>query len=489
MKMEVDVYVTMPGELFMFGWKKKEKPTDSATQVAVDEKKAVTELPRSDVSEPELVNGVLKVKVKERAGCSIVMDVGVPRERVAQEIENAYRRVQAKAKFPGFRPGKAPMELVKKNFEGSAWEDAVDHLLRETIYEALMQEKILGVGAPVVDKLKGGPGESLNFELKIECMPELKVNNYKNISLTKKVHPVTDADVEKRLKELQDSHAKLILSKDTVVEKKHFVVVDYESFLEGKPVQNGAATNQLIEMGATQNVEGFTEGLLGAKDGDVKEIPVRFPEEHPQKTLAGKTVTFKATVTALKEKEVPAIDDELAKDAGAKDLAEIKERFRSELQEGRRRAEREDLEKQIIESVLQRHVFAVPPTQVEERAKQLTEHLKKYLMERGAAVTDWEANEEKMREKNRPEAERQVRLSYILGNILETENIRVPEADVDAHIQKIIEGARPDQRTDVETWMKSRRDSIQSQMREERLFDFLISNATVTETVVDEKPS
>jgi trigger factor len=173
----------------------------------------------------------------------------------------------------------------------------------------------------------------------------------------KKVRPVTDADVEKRLHELQESHAKLVLSKDTVWRKKHFVVVDYESFLDGRPLKNGKATNQLIEMGATQNVEGFTEGLLGAKDGDVREIPVKFPAEHPQKDLAGKTVTFKATVTAIKEKVLPLLDDEFAKDEGAKDLGRNQRRFRKELEEGARRAEREDLEKQIVEGLLAAQSF------------------------------------------------------------------------------------------------------------------------------------
>ncbi|MBK8576440.1 MAG: trigger factor [Elusimicrobia bacterium] len=233
--------------------------------------------------------------------------------------------------------------------------------------------------------------------------------------------------------------------------KKHFVVVDYESFLDGIPLKNGKATNQLIELGAAQNVEGFSEGLLGAKDGEVREIPVKFPAEHPQKDLAGKTVTFKATVTAIKEKVLPVLDDEFAKDEGAKDLGELKERFRREIEAGARRTEREDLEKQVEEGLLQRHPFDVPPSQVEERAKQLTEHLKKYLLDRGAGLTDWAAGEEKMREKNRPEAERQVRLSYILREIVAAENVAVADADVDAHIQKILEGARADQRADMQS--------------------------------------
>jgi trigger factor len=466
----------------MFGWKKKQKPVKNETAVAVEEKPIEVGAKFKSEPEPEPETGAgLKVKVKERSGCNVLMSIVIPVDQVNEATEEAYRRVQGKAKFPGFRPGKAPMELVKKNFGGMAWEDAVDHLLKETIYDALTQEKIIGVGAPVVDKLEGQPGKPLRFELKIECAPEVKLKDHKGLPLVRHVHPVTDADVEKRLKELQENHAKLVLSKDTELEKKHFAVVDYESFLEGQPIKNGKASSQLIELGAAQNVEGFTEGLLGAKDGETREIPVTFPAEHPQKDLAGKTVTFKATVTAIKEKVLPQLDDEFAKDEGAKDLAEIKDRFRKELEEGGRRAERDDLEKQVVEGLLQRNVFDVPSSQVEERAKQLTEHLKKYLLERGAAVTDWEANEEKMREKNRPEAERQVRLSYILGQILDLEKITVPDEDVETHIQKILEGARPDQRADVQKWMDSRRDNIRSQMREERLFDFLIENAKVTE--------
>ena len=465
----------------MFGWKKKQKPAESESAVAVQEKPAAASAPvQAPVQEQ---NAGLKVKVKERKGCTVLMSVEIPSGQVGEALEEAYHRVQGKAKFPGFRPGKAPLDMVKKNFEGVAWEDAVDHLLKETIYDALTQEKLIGVGAPVVDKLDGQPGKPLRYELKIECAPEVKVKDHKGIPLVKKVHAVTDADVEKRLHELQENHAKLVLSKDSTVEKKHFVVVDYESFLDGQPLKNGKASNQLIEMGAAQNVEGFTEGLLGAQDGESWEIPVKFPAEHPQKDLAGKTVTFKTTVTAIKEKVLPALDDEFAKDEGAKDLAEIKDRFRKELEAGARRAEREDLEKQVVEELLKRNPFDVPASQVEERAKQLTEHLKKYLLERGAAVTDWAANEEKMVEKNRPEAERQVRLSYILGTILDNEKIAVPDADVDAHIQKILDGARPDQRADVQKWMDARRENIRGQMREERLFDLLIQNAKVTETV------
>ncbi|MBK8869579.1 MAG: trigger factor [Elusimicrobia bacterium] len=473
----------------MFGWIKKQKneggvssvteKTDTregniATAVAPPKKEF-----RVAESVPEEKG--LRVKVKERKGCSVSMSIEVPAEDVVSYIDKAFRRVQSKAKLPGFRPGKAPLEIVKQNFAGAAWEEAVDIMLRESIYEALTQKKLAGVGAPVVEKIDGQPGQAFRFEMKIECYPDFDVKDYKSLALKRKSAQVSQAEIDKRLEDVRESQSKLVLSSATVVEKNHFVVVDYDSYLGTQPVKNGQAKNQLIEMGAAQNVEGFTEGLLGAKDGETREIAVKFPVEHPQKDLAGKTLTFKTTVTAIKEKVSPTLDDDFAKDVGATDLVDLKERIRKEIETGLFRQQRDDLEKQVIEGLLAANGFEVPSSQVEERAKGLTEHLKKFLMERGAAMADWEANEAKMVDKNRPEAERQVRTSYILGKILEKENILVPDTDVDSKIKSIVDASPVGQRAEVESWSQSRRENIRSQMREEKLFDFLIQNAKVTD--------
>lgn len=447
----------------MFGWKRKEKDT------AVAEK------------ETSATPSELKVKIKERKACQVVLAVEVPAPQVKKATEESFRRVQAKAKLPGFRPGKAPLELIKKNFTDAAWDDAVDRLLRESVHAAAVQENIAAVATPVVDKIEGTPDTSFRFEVKMECAPEVEVKNAKGLPVTRKSSGVSEDAVAKRLEDLRDANAKLILSKDATIEKKHFVVVDYESFLDGAPVENGKAQNQLIEMSAPQNVEGFVEGLLGAKDGDTREVPVKFPEAHPQKNLAGKTVTFKVTVTSIKEKELPPLDDEFAKDLGAENLAALKERIRKDLETGAARAQREDLEKQIIDGLLQHNVFDVPPSQVEDRARRLTHQVKDYLMQQGATEIDWKNNEPKLLERNRPEAERQVRLSYILSRVAESEKIQVSEEDIDKKIAQIVEGARPEQKSDIETWMKGRRDNLRAQLQEERLFDFLIQNAKVAE--------
>jgi trigger factor len=453
----------------MFGWMKKEKneaaPKSGAGRAAVKEKPL----------------GDLKVKVKERKGCAAELAVEVPADRVEAALEESFERVRAKVKMPGFRAGKVPLDVVKKNFPEAAWDDAVDRLLRESVHQAVEDEKIPLVSVPTVNKVDGQPGKALKFEVTLECAPDVSVKDYKGLPVQKKALSVGEADLEKRLADLRDAHAKLILSKDAAVAGHHFVVVNYDSFLNGVAVTNGQAKDQLIEMSAAQNVKGFTEGLIGAKDGETRDIPVEFPENHPQKTLAGKTVNFKVTVTAIKEKSLPALDDDFAKDVGAASLDELKTKLRKDLEATQARAQRQDLEKQVIDGLLTRNPFAVPPSQVEERAKHLTEQLKHFLREQGASEDEWTANQDKLMERNRPEAERQVRLSYILGKIIDEEKLAVNDQDVEVQVRKIVDTIAPERRADAEKWMDGRRDTLRAQLREEKLFDFLIQNAKVTE--------
>lgn len=453
----------------MFGWMKKEKSETGAKNTSG--RTAVKEKPLAD----------LKVKIKERKGCAAELSVEVPADRVQAALDESYERVRAKVKMPGFRAGKVPLDVVKKNFPDAAWEDAVDRLLRESVHEAAEGEKLPLVSVPTVNKIDGQPGKALKFDVTLECAPEVAVKDYKGLPIQKKPLAVTEADLDKRLADLRDAHAKLVLSKDAVVAGHHFVVVNYDSFLNGVAVANGQAKDQLIEMSAAQTVKGFTEGLIGAKDGETRDVPVEFPETHPQKTLAGKTVQFKVTVTAIKEKSLPALDDEFAKDAGAASLEDLKTKIRKDLEATQARAQRQDLEKQVIDGLLQRNTFDVPPSQVADRAKHLTEQLRSFLREQGASDEEWKANQDKLMERNRPEAERQVRLSYILGKIIDEEKLTVSDQDIEVQVRKIVDSIAPERRSDAEKWMEGRRDTLRAQLREERLFDFLIQNAKVTE--------
>jgi trigger factor len=215
--------------------------------------------------------------------------------------------------------------------------------------------------------------------------------------------------------------------------------------------------------------------------GETREISVSFPADHFNKDLAGKAAQFKATVTAVKEKQLPAKDDEFAKDIGCENLEDLKGRIRRNLETEFARNVRRETEKQISDALLEANVFDVPPSLVTERAKDLTKHLKEYLVRQGASEEEWKANEEKMTERNKAEAERQVRLSYLLTWVRDAEKIEASDPEVDEAIEKAAEASEAARRDQMRKWMKSRRDSIRAQLVEEKIFTFLIENAKVTE--------
>ncbi len=460
----------------MFGWGKKDKEPEKkpvrSPAVAVE-----TPPDRSD----------FKVKVGDRRSCSVTLQIQVPAARVEQATEESFRDIQSRARLPGFRAGKAPLDLVKKSFEGSAREAALDRILRQTVPEALEREKVEAVASPVVDKIEYNPGKPLKFEVRVECAPQVSLKNYKGLPLTKKVRLVTDADVDKKIEEIREANAKLVESQADKVGAAHFVVVDYEGSCEGRPLEGGKAQGQLIDMAAPQTLAGFTEGILGAGVGETREVSVAFPADHFNKALAGKRALFRVTVTAIKEKHLPALDDEFAKDVGGESLAALKDRIRKNMEAELARAARQDLERQASDRLLESHVFDVPPSIVEERTHYLNHQIKQYLMRQGASEEDWKANEEKMAAKNRVEAEKQVRLSYLLTAVGEAEKIEVSDAEVEDLVRKSVEGVEPARRDDFRKWMEGRRDALRSQIREEKIFAFLIEQAKVTEVPFQEE--
>lgn len=348
----------------MFGWGKKEK-----------NEPAVAPLERDDLG--------LQVKVMDRGPCAVTLFVQVPADQVRQATENALKDIQARAKLPGFRHGKVPMDLVQKYYGDDALGKAIDGLIRKTVPQALQQEGVETVVIPSVDKVDYNDNKPLKFELKAECSPTFSLKGHKGLPLTKKTATVTDQDVEKNLEAIRESHATLLEVPDVAADGSHFVVVDTVGFLDGKPMVEGEVKEQLIEMSAPQSLAGFTDGLKGAKAGDVREIPVPFPEDHPDKRLAGREVVFKTKVTAIKEKRLPALDDEFAKDLGLQNMGNLRDVLRRKMESDLARNTRQDLEQQILEGLLERNSFEVPVSLVTSSAEQLTQNLKRELSRRG----------------------------------------------------------------------------------------------------------
>ena len=261
-----------------------------------------------------------KSTVVEKKPCSISMEVQIEPSQTDIELKKVYEEIQKNAKISGFRVGKVPMDLVKKNYSDVAKEKLIENMIRRTAFSALEKENFAPIDMPVITNIEYEFGQVLKYSFNAECQPEVKVKDYKEIKIKKEKYKVTDANIKASIDVLLDRNAKLVVSKTGEVKKDSFVIVNYEGFIDGKPVEKIKAKEHMIDLGAENTLKGFKDGLVKAKKGETKDIEIEYPADYVNKDLAGKKVIFKTTIEEVKEKELPELNDDFAKDMGLENL-------------------------------------------------------------------------------------------------------------------------------------------------------------------------
>lgn len=426
----------------------------------------------------------LKIKIESEKDCAKKLSVEWPAAKVKEKITAAFDSVKNQAKLPGFRPGKAPADLIKKSYAGVAYERAQDDLLREGVTEALKQKKINPVAPPVILKVDFDPEKPFHFEFEVEVSPTVKVSSYKGLALTRKRAKPNKDDIEKTLKQLVEGHAKLVESKSETLGEKQFAVVDYEGTLDGKPLEGGKATNFLIDMAAPQGITGLAEGLKGAKAGETREVPVTFPADSPSKELAGKQAVFKIKLSAIKEKLVPNLDDEFAKDLGLASLDELKKRITENMEVELKHSSERDMRGQITDKLLAKNEFAVPRSLVAQQAEYLAARQQETLQRQGFPKDQAKKLLESMKAEVEKQAEREIRLQYLLESLAEIEKIEVREDEISARINQVLETVEPKDRKASEDALRNKYlPTLRLELRDNKVYDWLMKSAKVTDEV------
>lgn len=425
-----------------------------------------------------------KVKVLEDSACAVKLTVEVSAVDVRQETEAAYQAIREQAALPGFRAGKAPLDLVKQNFSHSAQRRVADRLLGRAVQHVLRDLKIQPITDPVVDHVQFEFNRPFSFQITLERVPACTPKDYKHIKITQKTRQVTDERVEQTLQALRERNAQLAPVTEGAVTHTHCAVVDYAGAVDGQCIAGGSAQNALIEMASPQMISGLAEGILGMQRGETKAIPVQFPENHPEKTLAGKEALFTVTVKEIKEKRLPALDDELAKDLGVDSLEALRQGIRTSLQKADQEETQKEVEDQIIEHLLRHNAIPLPPTLVAHRVETLLTRMEETVRPRSQTRTVTDEQRAQWREHLHPEAERQVRLSFLLRAIAEAEHLEVTEEEWRATVEASV-AAHPDQRESVERSFAERRERVTAALREQKIFQFLKDHAKI----IIEKPA
>jgi len=431
------------------------------------------------MKEPELIFDKLKFKLTEEKPCEVTFSVQIPIEIVKTKKEKVAQEFQKVARLQGFRAGKAPLDLVQKNYADKIQSEALEQLLKDSIPYILKQKSLSPISTPMVDKIELNGEETLSFDLIVERNPDFSVKNYKKIPVTKKIKKITDEDAQKELKHLQEKNSKLVPSKSEHAEKHHYAVIQHEGFFNGRPLPELKADNQLINLSAPQSIEGFAEGILGLKLGESKEITVQFPQEYPNKELAGHPVQFKLTLQDLKEKSMPALDDEFAKDFELASLEELKQKIRESLEKTLEKNNATEEEKQILDHLVKENPIPVPESMVHLQVESLLNRTKKILVQQGLAQPT-EEKEKELKEKYRPDAERHVRISYLLSGVGKEESLNPTQEELAAELKKAVE-ANPGKSDQVEHYFKEHESMILNQILEDKVIKFLIENAKIKE--------
>jgi trigger factor len=383
----------------------------------------------------------MKVHVEEISPIKKKVHVEVPEDHVAKEIDSFYDELKKKANIKGFRPGKAPRSILERYFKDYTTGEVLQRLIQETFPKALSEVSCSPVAPPAFDPQELESGKPFRYAAIVEVKPEIKIEDYAGLNLEGKKEDVGDKELEERLKSLQNLHAQLkTISEPREIRTGDYVILDYDAKMDGKPLDEGKGIDVTVEVGSGRFIPTLEEKLIGLKPEDERDVDVSFPADYAYKKWAGKTIGFHVKVKEIKEKILPALDEEFAKDLGGFDSLEaLKAKLREDMQKAKEMALDRHFKDQIVDQLLQKNSFEIPPSLVEDQNQALVSEAKLRLASQGMNLKDMDISEDKLREDYRAVAERQVKTYLILEKIAGQEGISVSDEEVQDRLKEISE--------------------------------------------------
>jgi trigger factor len=414
------------------------------------------------------------------ATCRRELELEIPAEDVTKATERVAKEISRVARVPGFRPGKAPISLIKRRFAEDIKGEVLQSLVPERVEKAVAEQKLSPVSQPQVDKLDFNEGQPLKFRAVFEVLPEFELGAYKGLAIEMPAMDVTDEDVDKALEETRERAAAFAPVEARSVENGDFVQLKLVGTSEGggEPIQ---ADSVLCHVGAEETMEPFNENLRGANIGDHKEFDVDYPADYPDQKLAGKKFHYAADVAGIKIKKLPELNNEFAKDVSdATTLEELKGKIRESLEHQRDYRHRDLQRERVIAELVKLHDFPVPESLVEQQKDVRLERVVRSLAQQGvdprAVNVDWVT----LRQRQEERAKEDVKAELIIDRIASTEQIDVTNEEVQhelehlsSHSGESVEAIR------ARLTKQGALDRMKAKLRSDKTLDWLAQNANV----------
>jgi len=414
-------------------------------------------------------------------GCRHSLDITVPVAEVESETNRVVGDITKRAKLPGFRPGKVPSGLIRKQFAGEIRQKVLETLVPRHLQKQIEAENLNFVGSPEYTDIHFHDGEPLRFKASFEVVPEIELGDYKDVEVPYHDPTVTDEDVTKRIDEIREQKAEYINVDPRPAVGGDFAVVALES-LAGAGDEPVKTDEMQLEIGGADTLEAFTENLHGLTPGDEKEFEVTYPEDFGSAKLAGKTVKFHATLKGIRKKELPELNDEFAQDLGDyRTVDELREAVRKELFARRQYEAQQQAKNLIVDKLVDAHEFPVPEVFVDRQIKNRVEQSLRAMVGEGVDPRSLKLDWSKVKESQRDKAVREVKASLLLSKISERESIHATRDEVDREVER---AARQQRKPVAAVQMEFEKDGtmgrIASHIQTDKTLNFLFEHARKT---------
>ena len=416
-------------------------------------------------------------KIEELSSTTRRLQINVPTEVIQSETATIYNELKTTTKLPGFRQGKVPQALLIKKFGKNVEAQVIEKVVPQFYMEAMKEAKLEPVSYPNIDeKIELKSGEPLSFSVTVEIKPDMGEIKYDGITIKEKTFTVEDKEIDKAINSIRESKALFSVTEDELKDGD-MAIVNNEAFIDYQLKDEMCYKDYPYIVGSQDMPEEFGKALVGRKKGETAEVKINFEDDHPNKTVAGKEVLFKISITETKKKNLPPLDDEFAKESDCKDMEELKTKIRDGIDDRKKSIINLDYKKEILNELIKRHDFDVPDSMVKGEIESMVEQAKENAMRAGQPVKP----DEELQKESESSAKENVKSVLLLEAIGKKENVEVTDSDVKTAVDEIAgrNNMKPEELMKLYAVREGSLDAMKSRLFADKVMDLLLEKATI----------
>ena len=419
---------------------------------------------------------MMEVSLSETGGLSRRLEVAVPAKEVASEVAQRLKRLSRTARLKGFRPGKAPLAVITKQFGEQVRAEVVNDLMRSSFAQAVSEQRLRPAAGPRIEPIAVAPGTDLKYAAHFEVLPEVRIKPPESIGVERPSAAVTDADIDAMIENMR-AQRPVFTPVDRAARESDRVLIDYQTRLEGKPFEGSDAQDVSIVLGTRQAMPELEEGLKGARAGEQRTVTAQFPPGHPNKLLAGRSAELHLSIKRVEEQSLPAVDEEFFRAYGVEDggLEQMRTEVRASMEQELAGVIRDRMRGQVLDALYRDNPLDLPRTLVDEQVQQLQIEAARRLGAR-------EASQIPPREPFEEPGRRRVALGLLLSQVVQTHGLKADRERVRARLEQLVaDYPNPDEARRAYQQSPDAMRQIESAVLEDQVVDWVLAHAQVTE--------